>query len=346
LFCKATTRSKTWWNTGERMADCNHNAHGHQANTQRLLWALAVILVFMVVEVIGGVISGSLALLADAAHMLTDGFALALAASAQIFAVRPADAKLHFGYRRAQVLAAFVNGVLMAVLLVWIVYEAIKRFINPPEVDSSLMFWVAVAGLVANIVAFAILHRRHEKDVNMRGALLHVIGDLLGSVAAIAAAIVIGLTGWMPIDPLLSLAVALLIGVSAVRLIRETAHILLEGAPENIDVRELSDGLKKAAPVIMDVHHVQIWQITPENPRLTLHACVKSSDDTAAALEAAKEFLEQKYHIRQSTIQVEIGVECCPDRGHAKDVKRAASNEKHSISQPVATVHTLAAQEQ
>lgn len=326
------------------MADCNHQSHGHGANTQRLLWALAVILIFMVVEVIGGILSGSLALLADAAHMLTDAFALALAVSAQYFATRPADSSLHFGYRRAQVLAAFVNGVLMAVLLAWIVYEAFQRFLNPPEVNASLMFWVAVAGLVANAVAFVILHRRHENDLNMRGALLHVIGDLLGSAAAIAAAIVIGLTGWMPIDPLLSLVVAFLIAVSAVRLIRETGHILLEGAPANIDVGELADGLKKESPLIKDVHHIQIWQITPEHPRLTLHACVDNPSDAAAALKSAKEYLERKYNISQSTIQVEVGAEC-PDRDFVEEVQSAASNENNNTAHSASHGAAFAAQE-
>jgi len=328
------------------MAECNHQgSHGHQANTRRLMAALAVILTFMVVEVVGGILSGSLALLADAAHMLTDGFALALAISAQFFAVRPADSKLHFGYRRAQVLAAFVNGVLMAVLLMWIVYEAFHRALNPMEIDAPLMLWVAIAGLAANAVAFLILHRGHGNDVNMRGALLHVIGDLLGSVAAIAAAIVIGLTGWTPIDPLLSLLVALLIGISAYRLIKETGHILLEGAPEDIDVAELSAELKKASSLIKDVHHVQIWQLTPEHLRLTLHACVERSEHSAAALEAVKSFLERKYKIVQSTVQIEVGEEC-PDKGIGEAVDIAAVNHNSAPVEKTAppTAANLAAQ--
>lgn len=328
------------------MAECNHQgSHGHRANTRRLMAALAVILTFMVVEVVGGILSGSLALLADAAHMLTDGFALALAISAQFFAVRPADSKLHFGYRRAQVLAAFVNGVLMAVLLIWIVYEAFHRALNPTDIDAPLMLWVAIAGLAANAVAFAILHRGHGNDVNMRGALLHVLGDLLGSVAAIAAAIVIGLTGWTPIDPLLSLLVALLIGISAYRLIKETGHILLEGAPEDIDVNELSAELKNASSLIKDVHRVQIWQLTPEHPRLTLHACVERSEDSAPALEAVKSFLERKYKIVQSTVQIEVGEEC-PDKGIGEAAEIAAVNHHHApVEKPAApTAATLAAQ--
>ena len=296
------------------MVDCDHqHDQAHKMTTNRLLWALGVISVFMVVEVVGGVLSGSLALLADATHMLTDALALALAVSAQFLAARPPDARLHYGYRRAQVLAAFVNGIFLAFLLFWIVFEAVQRFVDPVAVDAPLMFGVALAGLVANIVAFFILHRRDESNVNMRGAMLHVIGDLLGSVAAIVAAIVISMTGWLQIDPILSILVAILIGVSAIRLVRETGFILLEGAPESINVKELAAGVVGASPLIKQVHDIRISQITPDQPRLTMHACVDDAADAASALEAAKAFLDKKYRIRNSTIQMEIGEEC-PDR--------------------------------
>lgn len=305
------------------MVNCDHHDHteAHGKTTGRLLAALAVISIFMVIEVIGGIISGSLALLADATHMLTDAAALALAVSAQFLAARPADNRLHFGYRRAQVLAAFVNGILLVFLLCWIVYEAANRFMQPIEVQSGLMLWVAVAGFGANVIAFFILHRPNERNVNMRGALLHVISDLLGSVAAIIAAIVIMATGWMTIDPLLSIGVALLIGVSAFRLVRETGFILLEGAPSDIDVNVLTSGLRSAAPTIKGVHNVQISQITPDQLRLTLHACVAEAADSAEALEAAKAFLEKEYNIRHSTVQIEVGDEC-PDAGSFTNVKR------------------------
>lgn len=298
------------------MVNCNHQEHHQPAGkvTGRLLAAFAVIFVFMIVEVVGGLLSGSLALLADATHMLTDAAALALAASAQFLAGRPADARLHFGYRRAQVLAAFVNGVLLAILLFWIVFEAVRRLMAPEPVDAPLMLWVAVAGFGANVLAFFILHRPGERNLNMRGAMLHVISDLLGSVAAIIAALVIMGTGWLAVDPLLSIAVAVLIGVSALRLVRETGFILLEGAPPDIDVKELASGLVSSTPQIKGVHSVQISQITPEQPRLTLHACVADARDAAAALAAAKTYLEERYNIRQSTIQIEIG-EQCPDAG-------------------------------
>ena len=199
--------------------DHHHHHHAHAGDGKRLLAAFFVIAVFMVVEAIGGFISGSLALLADATHMLTDSFALALAASAQWFANRPADKKLHFGYRRTQVLAAFVNGIALAFLLLWIVFEAVHRFFfEPVSVQWPLMLNVAIIGLLANGVAFFILHNSKSDNVNVRGALLHVISDLVGSVAAIIAAIVIATTGWMKIDPILSIAVAALIGRSAWRL--------------------------------------------------------------------------------------------------------------------------------
>lgn len=288
------------------MVDCDHH-HSHSSNTRRLIWAFVVIFTFMVVEAVGGVISGSLALLADAAHMLTDAFALALAISAQFLAAKPADGRLHFGYRRAQVLAAFVNGILLAILLCWIVVEAISRFTNPIPIDASLMLWVAIGGLVANAVAFFILHRPNERDLNMRGAMLHVLGDLLGSVAAIIAAVVVMTSGWTRIDPILSIAVAVLIGISAVRLIRETGFILLEGAPANVDIEALSEGVKAESSLIKDVHHVRISQITPDQLRLTMHICVDHDSDAPAALAAAKSYLDSQFNIQESTIQVETG---------------------------------------
>lgn len=322
---------------GRRMTNCTHQGDDGAQNSRRLLLALGVIATFLVVEVIGGILSGSLALLADATHMLTDALALGLAASAQIFAMRPADSSLHFGYRRAQVLAAFVNGILLAVLLVWIMIEAIKRFLSPIEVDAPLMLWVAAAGLVANIVAFMILHRGQD-DINVRGAMLHVIGDLLGSVAAITGAIVITMTGWVRIDPLLSMLVAVLIGFSAIRLIKETGFILLEGAPDNIDSKALADGLKAMSPAIKDVHHVRIWQITPDQPRIMLHACVDEADDAAAALRSAKEYLAKEFNIHHSTIQVDVGGNC-PDNPDAAEApaRTQASTAKTTEPPPAAS---------
>ncbi|MEM9496165.1 MAG: cation diffusion facilitator family transporter [Pseudomonadota bacterium] len=315
------------------MSHCDHH-HGHlggrssdhscsddHATSARLTWALVVIAVFMVIEIVGGLLSGSLALLADAAHMFTDALALALAAVAQRFAARPPDARLHFGYRRAQVLAAFANGVFMLCLLFVILSEAVRRLFNPVDINAGLMFWIAVAGFAANAAAFLILHRPEERNLNMRGAQLHVLGDLVGSVAAIIAAAVISATGFTRIDPIVSLIAVALIGFYAVRLLRQTSHILLEGAPDNIDLDLLTREVVGAAPQIEDVHEVRVWQITPEHPRATLHIRVDDAAGGADAVEKVKDLLRKKYRIESSTVQVDIGGERAEGsliaRGHA-----------------------------
>lgn len=306
------------------MTDCGHDhsfgGHAqHRTDGGRLIAAFVVIVVFMVVEVIGGLMSGSLALLADAAHMMTDAFALALAASAHWMALKPANQRLHFGYRRVQVLAAFVNGIALAVLMAWIVYEAVRRAINPIEVAWTPMLIIAALGLAANGVAFRLLHQAGEHNINIRGAMLHVASDLLGSIAAIVAAIVIFLTGWTRIDPILSLFVAALIGRSAVKLLRETSHILLEGAPENIDIELVISELSAASPAIEDIHNVKIWQLTPDQLRLTLHAKIRDGAAAGEALQALKSRLEERFGIHKSTIQIETGSAECPDQGRSVD---------------------------
>ncbi|HXI87823.1 MAG TPA: cation diffusion facilitator family transporter [Parvularculaceae bacterium] len=295
--------------------DCS-GERTQQQNARRLLAALAVILVFMAVEAIGGFVAGSLALIADATHMLTDAFALGLAAAAQFLASRPADAKRHFGYRRAQVLAAFVNGVILMCLNLVIVVEAIGRVIHPIEIKGLAMLVIAVAGLIANVIAYGILYGARADNVNVRGALLHVATDLLGSLAAIAAALVVMRFRWYPIDPILSVFVVALIARSAWKLLRETGHILLEGAPGDIDIDALIEGVKSAAAEIEDIHDVHIWQLTPGHARITLHARVKDADSGEHALAAIKAYLEERHGIERSTIQIEIGA-ACPDENGA-----------------------------
>ena len=206
-----------------------HHHHG-SSNETRLTWALAITATFMVVEVIGGWISGSLALLADAVHMLTDAASLALALVALRVAKRPADALFSYGQARYEVLAAFVNGLALLLLSAWIVFESIQRLLAPAPVIGSTMLVIATLGFIANLVSFLVL-RDGEDSLNLRGAMLHVLGDLLGSAAAIAAALVILATGWTPIDPILSAFVAVLILKGGWRVTKESAHILLEGAP-------------------------------------------------------------------------------------------------------------------
>ena len=276
-----------------------------------MLWAMLLTGGFMIAEAIGGIISGSLALLADAGHMLTDTASLFLAWLAARLSRRPADRLRSYGYHRLQILAAFINGIAFIALVVWIVVEAVRRLLEPVEVLGGLMLVIAVLGLLVNAVAFAILHGGQRADLNLRGASLHVLGDLLGSVAAITAAVVILWTGWMPIDPLLSVLVALLILRSAWFIVRQSAHILLEGTPEDIDVEILRETLVTSVADVRDVHHVHIWSLTPERPLLTMHLTIDSSADAAYVLSSAKAILNERFGIAHSTIQIET--ETCAD---------------------------------
>jgi len=281
--------------------------HAHpNSNMRRVLIALVLTATFMVVEVIGGVISGSLALLADAGHMLTDTMALGLAAVAFRVSRRPADARLTYGYQRFQILAAFVNGLTLLGIVGWIFFEAVKRFLAPPDVMGGTMLIVATAGLVINIIAFAVLHGGDRDNLNIRGAALHVAGDLLGSVAAIIAALVIIQTGWMPIDPLLSVAVALLILRSAWVLVRRSAHVLLEGAPEWLDIEAMQAKIIARVAVVSSIHHVHVWGLTPQDLMLTMHVrMVAEPENPTDVIRQVKSVLRDDYGIGHSTIEIE-----------------------------------------
>ena len=283
------------------MSDASENS-----NMRRVLIALALTGTFMVVEVIGGILSASLALLADAGHMLTDTMALALAAVAFHVSKRPADARLSFGYQRFQILAAFVNGLSLLVVVGWILFEAVRRFLSPTEVQGEMMLVVAAAGLVVNIIAFVVLHGGDRDNLNIRGAAIHVAGDLLGSVAAIVAAIVIIYTGWMPIDPVLSVAVAFLILKSAWMLVKHSAHVLLEGSPEWFDIDKMQENLVGGIPEICGVHHVHVWGLTPQDLMLTMHVnLVAEPQNPTEIVRRIKQFLRENYSIGHSTIEIE-----------------------------------------
>ncbi|MBJ89410.1 MAG: cation transporter [Woeseia sp.] len=284
--------------------------HGQQnrENSRRVLAALCLTGVFMVVEVAGGIISGSLALLADAGHMLTDTMALGLSAYAFRVATKPADASRSYGYLRAQIIAAFVNGLSLLVIVGWILFEAVMRLIEPPDVIGSTMLVVASIGLMVNVVSFLILHGGDQDNLNVRGAALHVLGDLLGSVAAIVAAVVIIRTGWMPIDPILSMLVAMLILRSAWRLVKRSAHILLEGAPEWFDVDDMREKIMKFVPEVIEIHHVHVWGLTPQHPMLTMHVVLANLiADTTPIVRRVKEVLSREFAVDHSTIEIEFG---------------------------------------
>ncbi len=287
------------------------HAH-HDSNMRRVTIALVLTGTFMIVEVVGGILSGSLALLADAGHMLTDTMALALAAVAFHVSKRPADGRLTYGYQRFQILAAFVNGLSLLLIVGWILYEAVSRFLMPEQVMGRTMLIVATLGLIVNIIAFTVLHGGDRENLNIRGAALHVAGDLLGSVAAIVAAIVIIYTGWMAIDPLLSIAVAMLILKSAWLLVKRSAHVLLEGAPEWLDIDAMQENLVRHIPEVCGIHHVHVWGLTPQDLMLTMHVSVDGEPASPTGIiRRVKELLREDYGIGHSTIEIEA--EVCAD---------------------------------
>lgn len=285
-------------------------AHSHSPasgddNAKRLMLAFGVTALFMVIEVIGGLVSGSLTLLADAGHMLTDAAALLFALMAVYFARRPPNTRHTFGWLRLTTLAAFVNAIALVVITILIVWEAFQRFSHPQPVAGATMMAIAVAGLVANILSFWILHRGSaEQNLNVRAAALHVLGDLLGSVGAIVAALVILYTGWTPVDPILSVLVSCLVLRSAWRLLKESVNELLEGAPVSLNIPQLKRDLCRSVPEVRNVHHVHVWQVG-EKPVMTLHVQVVPPHDHDALLGRIQHFLAHHYEIGHATIQME-----------------------------------------
>ena len=296
----------------------NHNMHGHGhagighgSNARAIFWALLLTGSFMFVEVIGGVISGSLALLADAAHMLVDTVALLFAWIAFRLSRRPVDKARTYGYHRFPVLAAFTNGISLVFIVGRIFAEAAGRLVNPTEVLPGPMLVVAGLGLVVNVVAFVMLHGADRNNLNVRGALLHVLGDMLGSAAAVGAALIIMTTGWMPIDPLLSVLVGLLVLRSAWFLVKDAAHVLLEGVPGQLEVREIGPDLVSHIAVVEDVHHVHAWSLSQERSLLTLHARIIDGANPDSATAEIQARLAKRFDISHVTVQIEL--EGCTD---------------------------------
>jgi len=292
------------------------HGHGHDhshapavsANNERtVLLALVLTAGFMVAEVVGGLLSGSLALIADAGHMLTDAAALGLAWAGFYFGKRASSATKTFGYMRLEVLAGFVNAVTLFVLVAWIAWEAVERLLTPAPILAGPMLVVAVLGLAINIAVFLILRRADTEHVNIKGAILHVLGDLLGSVAAIIAAVAIYFTGWTPIDPILSVLILLLILRSAWALLNSSLHILLEGTPTGIDIEKLRAHLVTKVPGVTSVDHVHVWSITSGMPSATLEAAIAPGADPRAVTQAIKRELSNTFGIGHSTVEIVWG---------------------------------------
>ncbi|HEY7903807.1 MAG TPA: cation diffusion facilitator family transporter, partial [Casimicrobiaceae bacterium] len=258
--------------THDRLAH-DHGVHDHaSAPVRALAIAFAITAGFAVVEAVGGVFAHSLALLSDAGHMITDAAALAAAIFAQKLAQRPPSPRASYGYARAEVLAAFINALVMLLIVAGIVFEAVQRLAHPVPVAGGLLLAIAVVGLGVNIAAAWTLTRA-QSSLNLRAALLHVIGDLLGSVAAIAAGVVIATTGWMPIDPILSIAISLLILRSTWRLLRQTSAVLMEGVPAHLDYGEIGNALSRLAGV-SNVHDLHVWHMGSDDVALSAHVAI------------------------------------------------------------------------
>ncbi len=293
--------------------DHDHDGHHHHApkvssaNERAGLFGFLLTFGFMIVEGVGGLLSGSLALVADAGHMLTDSAALALAWAGFHFGRRNSDDRRTFGYMRFEILAGFVNAVALILLIVWIAYEAVMRLITPETVQAGPMMVIAVIGLLVNIGVFFMLRQGDQEHVNIRGALLHVLGDLLGSVAAIVAAIAIYFTGWMPIDPILSVLLSMIILKSAWTLLKNTLNILMEGVPGGIAMDDLTDALLREVDGLAAVEHVHVWSITSGQPLATMNVRLEEGAEPRAVVSSVKAVLHERFGIDHSTIEIDFG---------------------------------------
>lgn len=294
----------------------DHGSHGHShsaghvhgsTDKKRVLMATCLTAGFMVAEALGGWLTGSLALVADAGHMLADAIALGLAWYAFHLAGRPATGRLTYGFGRVKTLVAYTNGIAIFVIALWIVYEAWGRLMQPSPVLGGPMLVVAVAGLLVNIASFFVLHGGDRESLNMRGAILHVLGDLLGSAAAIVAATIILATGWTPIDPILSVLVSLLILSTAWSLMREAAHVLLEGVPASLDRDLIAKDLEGSVKGVREVHHMHIWSLDGTSNMATLHACLNDGVNPHVAVSAIKKRLAARHGIDHATVEPEFG---------------------------------------
>ncbi len=294
----------------------DHGHHDHsvavnQDNKTRVLWAMVLTFGFMFAEIIGGLISGSLALLADAGHMFSDGLALLLSWLAFKYSDKGADEARSFGWHRFQILAAFVNGMSLLLIAVWIVIEAAQRFLEPVVVMATPMLVIAVLGLFINIIVFKILSGGDQENLNLKSAMIHVMGDLLGSVAAILAAILIMVFGWFWADPVLSVLVALLILKSGWQVVKKSAHILIEGTPAGVDEQQVKQQLIKDIPAVIDVHHMHVWSLTNDINLMTLHVTINEIQIETDVLKLIKSCLKHHFDVQHTTIQVEHLP--CPD---------------------------------
>jgi cobalt-zinc-cadmium efflux system protein len=288
------------------------HGHSHTSNKKALLSSFLLIAAFMVVEVIGGVVTNSLALLSDAGHMLSDAAALGLSFYAIKLGEKKVSQEKTYGYKRFEIIAAALNGMTLVLISLYIFFEAVQRFFNPPEVQSTGMLMISILGLLVNIVAAWILMKGDkDENLNVRSAFLHVLGDMLGSAGAIVAALLIMFLGWGIADPIASVIVAVLILISGYRVTKDSFHILMEGAPVQIDMDQVKAALRKI-PLVKEVHDLHIWTITSGYPVLSCHITICDDGVHDEILAQSQKILHDEFHIEHSTIQVERECNGCP----------------------------------
>lgn len=294
------------------------HAHGHgyagPGGKRGLLIALGITLTMTIAEIIGGVLSNSLALLSDAGHMFTDTLALGLSLAAMKFAEMPATDRKTFGFYRFEILAALLNGVTLVLISLYIMYKAYQRILMPPPVEGKMMLIVAIIGLAANLLGAIFLMKHHETSLNIRGAFLHVIGDAISSVGVIIGAVIISATGWYLIDPILSILIAIGIIIGSVGLVKESVDILLESVPSHISVEAVADAIS-TIPGVRGAYHIHVWTITSGVHALSAHVVIDDQmvSGSRALLDSIRSLLADRFRIAHSTIQLEC--RRCDDDG-------------------------------
>ncbi len=282
----------------------SHGHHTHNANKKVLLISFSLIFTYMVVEVIGGILTNSLALLSDAGHMLSDAAALGLSLLAFKLSEKATDTSKTFGYKRFEILAAFINGITLLGISLYIFWEAINRFLEPPNVSTNMIV-IAFIGLIVNIVvAWILLKGDTSENLNLRSAFLHVIGDMLGSFGAIVAGLLILFFDLNIADPIASVIVALLVLISGWRVTKDSFHILMEGTPVEIEIEKVKDALL-SIPEVQEVHDLHVWTITSNFPALSCHIVVKNNSDNDSVLNKATTLLKESFHLNHTTLQIE-----------------------------------------
>jgi len=288
--------------------------------SRRLRIALVIVLVIMVAEVIGGVLSNSLALLGDAGHMLVDALALGMSLFALRIARRPATATKTYGYHRVEIMAALANGIILALVAAYIFYQAYHRFLNPPTVQTTLMLAVAIVGLIANLIGIRLLRGASRGSLVVKSAFLHVLGDTISSVGVIVGGVIISLTGWLIVDPVIAIVIGGIILWGGVRLVRESADILLEAVPKHVQIDKVIETIK-SVPGVGDAHDIHIWTITSGMHALSAHLLIEDQmvSRSAEIVRTVNQNLAKYFDITHTTLQIEC--ESCPT-GYICDIHR------------------------